>query len=77
MSKPGQTVMGMDAETATEVFSSIEQLDIEGVLAGSLDSPRIQIDYDKLTANIREAACCRRQKRTLQTRQRRDGQGQG
>lgn len=51
----GQTVMGMDSETATEVFSSIEQLDIDGTLAGSLDSPRVKIDYDKLTANIKNA----------------------
>jgi len=51
----GQTVMGMDAETATEVFSSMEQLEIEGVLTGALDSPRVKIDYEKLTANIKQA----------------------
>ncbi len=51
----GQTVMGMDSETATEVFSSIEQLEVEGALGGSLTSPRIDIDYDKLTANMKEA----------------------
>ena len=51
----GQTVMGMDSATATEVFSSIEQLDIDGTLTGSLDSPRVKIDYDKLTANIKQA----------------------
>jgi len=51
----GRTVMGMDAETATEVFNSIEQLEIEGVLMGALDSPRVKIDYDKLTANMKEA----------------------
>ena len=47
--------MGMDSETATEVFSSIENLEIEGALGGSLTSPRIDIDYDKLTANMKEA----------------------
>lgn len=51
----GETVMGMDAETATEIFSSIQQLDIEGVLSGALESPRVEIDYDKLSANIKEA----------------------
>lgn len=50
-----QTVMGMDAETATEVFSSMEQLQIDGALSGSLLSPRVNIDYDKLTANMKEA----------------------
>ena len=47
----GKTVMGMDAATATEVFSSMEQIEIDGGLGGSLLSPRIKIDYDKLTAN--------------------------
>lgn len=51
----GQTVLGMDAETATEVFSSIETLDIEGILSGAVDAPRVQIDYEKLSAGIREA----------------------
>ena len=51
----GQTVMGMDAETATEVFSSIEQLEIDGTLSGAPTSPRVDIDYDKLTANMKEA----------------------
>ncbi len=51
----GQTVMGMDAETATEVFSAIETLKVEGVLGGSLLSPRVGIDYEKFSANIKEA----------------------
>ncbi len=51
----GQTVMGMDAETATEVFNSIEQLVIDGTLEGTLTSPRVKIDYDKLSANMKEA----------------------
>lgn len=51
----GQTFMGMDSGTATEVFSSMEQLEINGTLVGTLAAPRVQIDYDKLTANIRKA----------------------
>jgi len=51
----GQTVMGMDAETATEVFSSMDQLEIDGDLGGSLLVPRVHIDTDKLTANIKAA----------------------
>ena len=51
----GQTVMGMDAETATEVFSSMDQVDIDGSLGGSLLSPRVNIDYEKLTASMKEA----------------------
>ena len=51
----GQTIMGMDAKTATEVFSSIETLELNGVLGGSLLSPRININTDKLTANIKDA----------------------
>jgi uncharacterized protein (TIGR03546 family) len=51
----GETIMGMDAVTATEVFNSIEQLEIEGTLTGALNSPRIEVDYDKLSASIKEA----------------------
>ncbi len=51
----GQTVMGMDAETATEVFSSMETLEIDGTLGGALLSPRVKIDYDKLAAEMKEA----------------------
>ncbi len=51
----GEQVMGMDAETATEVLSSMEQLEIEGTVEGALLAPRISIDYDKLTANMKEA----------------------
>lgn len=51
----GKTVMGMDGKTATEVFSSMETLEIDGTLGGSLLAPRIQIDYDKLAANMKQA----------------------
>ncbi|MCF7864183.1 MAG: hypothetical protein K9L89_05280, partial [Kiritimatiellales bacterium] len=48
-------VMGMDGKTATEVFSSMNTLEIDGLLGGSLLSPRVKIDYDKLTANMKQA----------------------
>ena len=51
----GQTLMGMDAATATEVLSSMETLEIDGTLVGSLLAPRVRIDYDKLTANMKSA----------------------
>lgn len=51
----GKTIMGMDAETATEVFSSMEMIEIDGGLGGSLLSPRVKIDYDKLTSNMKTA----------------------
>jgi uncharacterized protein (TIGR03546 family) len=51
----GRSIMGMDAETAGEVFSSMEQIEIDGSVGGSLLSPRIQIDYDKLSANMKTA----------------------
>lgn len=47
--------MGMDSATATEVLSSMEQLEIDGSLAGTLLTPRVKIDYDKLTANMKNA----------------------
>ena len=51
----GQTVMGMDSATATEVLSSMEVLEIDGALEGSLLAPRVRIDYDTLTANMKSA----------------------
>ena len=51
----GQSIMGMDSATATEVLSSMELLEIDGALEGSLLSPRVRIDYDKLTANMKSA----------------------
>lgn len=51
----GQSIMGMDSATATEVLSSMEQLEIDGSLAGTLLTPRVKIDYDKLTANMKNA----------------------
>lgn len=51
----GKKVLGMDAATATEVFSSMNQLEIDGTLEGSLLMPRVQIDYDKLAANMKKA----------------------
>ena len=53
--KPGQQVLGMDAETAREVMDSLEQLDVEGSVTGPLALPRLEIDYEKLSAEIREA----------------------
>ncbi len=51
----GEEVMGMDSLTASEVLSSMEQFEIDGSLGGSLVSPRISIDYGKLTANMKDA----------------------
>ncbi|MBN2163002.1 MAG: DUF2062 domain-containing protein [Pontiellaceae bacterium] len=51
----GESLMGMDSATATEVLSSMEQLEINGALSGSLVSPRISVDMEKLTANMKEA----------------------
>ncbi len=51
----GQTIMGMDSKTATEVLSSMKKLEIDGSLGGSLLSPRVNIDYEKLTANMKKA----------------------
>jgi uncharacterized protein (TIGR03546 family) len=51
----GKTVMGMDSATATEVFSSMAMIEIDGSLGGSLLSPRIKIDLEKLTANMKTA----------------------
>lgn len=51
----GESILGMDSATATEVFSSMEELEIDGTLQGPLLAPRVRVDYEKLTANIRDS----------------------
>jgi len=51
----GQSILGMDSATATEVFNSIDILEIDGSLDGTLLTPRVRIDYDKLTDNMKDA----------------------
>ncbi|MBN2685374.1 MAG: hypothetical protein JXR40_08855 [Pontiellaceae bacterium] len=51
----GGKILGMDADLAGEVFASIEQLTIEGSLIGALYAPRVKVDVDKLTANLKQS----------------------
>ncbi len=51
----GKEILGMDSRTATEVFSSMEHLDLDGTFGGSLTAPSVTIDHEKLTANIKDA----------------------
>jgi len=51
----GRTVLGMDSATATEVLRSMEQLEIDGSLSGSILSPRVSVDLEKLTASMKKA----------------------
>ena len=53
--KEGQRVMGMDAQTADEVFAAMDSIAVDGTLVGSLRVPRIKIDYDKLAASLKQA----------------------
>ncbi len=51
----GGKILGMDADLASEVFTSVEQLSIEGALIGPLYAPRVKVDVDKLTANLKQS----------------------
>ncbi|MBN2703604.1 MAG: hypothetical protein JXR23_05260 [Pontiellaceae bacterium] len=51
----GGKILGMDADLASEVFASVEQLSIEGSLIGPLYAPRVKVDVDKLTANLKQS----------------------
>ena len=51
----GTPVLGMDPATAREVFKSLEELTIVGSLEGSLTSPRVKIDHDKLIGSLKDA----------------------
>lgn len=51
----GGEILGMDAVLAADVFASVEQLSIEGSLIGPLYAPRVNVDMDKLTANLKQS----------------------
>ena len=51
----GGKILGMDAALAADVFASVEQLSIEGSLIGPLYAPRVNVDMDKLTANLKQS----------------------
>lgn len=53
--KSGRPVLGMEPETAKEVFGSINELAIKGRLFGKLDSLQFEIDEDKLMAVLKDA----------------------
>ncbi len=51
----GKKVLGMDAKTAAEVLSSMETIELDGSLTGTLKSPDIDYDKEKLMGNMKEA----------------------
>lgn len=53
--KAGEQVMGMDAATANEVFSTLEQIEIVGSFEGALLSPKVNVDYDRLMSTVQGA----------------------
>ena len=55
-SKGGKPVLGLDAKSAEKVLNSLATLDLDGKINGSLLSPKIWVDVDKLTKKFREAA---------------------
>ena len=54
-SDENKSVMGMDAKTADEVFASLQRLQIDGALGGSILRPTVSVDYEKLSANLKSA----------------------
>ena len=56
VSKGGKPVLGLDAKSAEKVLNSMATLDLDGKINGSLLSPKIWVNVDKLTKTFREAA---------------------
>lgn len=52
----GETLAGLDGEIADKVLKSLRTIDIEGKLVGSLRSPRVQIDTDRLMERFKKEA---------------------
>ena len=50
-----QSILGMDAQTANQVFGSLNKLEIEGNLTGALRSPRVKVDLKKLQSALKGA----------------------
>jgi len=56
VSKGEKPVLGLDAKSAEKVLNSLATLDLDGKINGSLLSPKIWVDMDKLTKKFRKAA---------------------
>ena len=53
--REGESVLGLDPQTSQEVFKSLEALKIDGVIEGTLTSPRLKLDKKQLLASLKEA----------------------
>jgi len=51
----GKSVLGLDPETAKQVFGNLEELKIPGALEGSLTSPSLKLDQKAILGNLKEA----------------------
>jgi hypothetical protein len=48
-------LLGMDAEASSRVLQNVRELEVVGVLRGSLRSPRLSIDAEKTMASLQQA----------------------
>ena len=53
--REGKQVLGMDARTADEVFSSLNGLKITALLEGTVSSPSLKIDEQQVLASMKDA----------------------
>ena len=51
----GKSVLGLDPQTAQQVFGNLEELKIPGALEGSLTSPSLKLDHKAILGNLKEA----------------------
>lgn len=53
--REGRPVLGLDPKTAQEIFRVLEQIEITGLLTGSLESPRVQLDEKEILSSLKDA----------------------
>jgi len=53
--REGRKVLGMDPDTAQEVFAGLSQIKLTALLHGSMKSPRVKIDDKQLLAGLKSS----------------------
>ncbi len=53
-SREGRGLLGLDPQTAGQVFQNLEELEVSGMLEGRLLSPRVKLDKEQIMASLKD-----------------------
>ena len=53
--REGETVLGLEPQTAQEIFQSVKSLVLDAVIEGSLGSPKVKLDAQQVLAQLKES----------------------